>query len=159
MFMELKKHLVMASVNQNSQRYIYIADDDEDDRALFTDAILEVDPFVVLKEAQDGMQLMHMLDALSDPLPDVIFLDINMPKKGGFDCLEEIRKQDGAIKDVKVIILSTSSDPQDIEKALELGATFYAVKPSRFDTLKVFLEEVLKMNWKISKSKKKFRLI
>ncbi|PIF30495.1 response regulator receiver domain-containing protein [Flavobacterium sp. 9] len=149
----------MAAVNQNSHRYIYIADDDEDDRALFTDAILEVDPFIVLKEAQDGMQLMDMLDTLSDPLPDVIFLDINMPKKGGFDCLEQIRKQDGAIKDVKVIILSTSSDPEDIEKALELGATFYAVKPNRFDTLKIFLEDVLKMNWKISKNKKKFRLI
>lgn len=149
----------MALANQNSQRFIYIADDDDDDRILFTEAILEVDPSVVLKEAQDGMQLMQIIETLSDPIPDVIFLDINMPKKSGFDCLREIRKQDGAIKDVKVIILSTSSDPEDIKKALELGATFYAVKPSRFDTLKLFLEEVLKMNWEISKDKKKFRLI
>jgi DNA-binding NarL/FixJ family response regulator len=149
----------MALGNQNFQRYIYIADDDEDDRSLFTDAILEVDPSVVVKEAGDGMQLMQIIQTLSEPLPDVIFLDINMPKKSGFECLEEIRKNDGAIKEVRVIVLSTSNDPQDIERAMELGATFYAVKPSRFDTLKLFLEDVLNMNWEISKSKKKFRLI
>ncbi|PIF34402.1 response regulator receiver domain-containing protein [Flavobacterium sp. 9] len=149
----------MSLINQNSHRYIYIADDDEDDRTLFTEAILEVDPFVILKEAQDGIELMHIVDTLSNPLPDIIFLDINMPKKDGFECLEEIRKQDGAIKDVKVIILSTSSNPEDIEKALELGATFYAVKPSRFETLKLFLEDVLKTNWEVLKNKKKFRLI
>lgn len=149
----------MALGNQNFQRYIYIADDDEDDRSLFTDAILEVDPSVVVKEAGDGMQLMQIIQTLSEPLPDVIFLDINMPKKSGFECLEEIRKNDGAIKEVKVIVLSTSNDPQDIERAMELGATFYAVKPSRFDTLKLFLEDVLNMNWEISKNKNKFRLI
>lgn len=149
----------MPQLNQDSRRYIYIADDDEDDRSFISEAILEVDPLIILREARDGMELMQIIDTLADPLPDVIFLDINMPGKGGFDCLQEIRKQDGHLKEVKVIMLSTSSDPLDIEKALELGANFYAVKPSRFDALKLFLEEVLHMDWKMAKIKKKFRLI
>jgi len=57
-------------------------------------------------------------------------------------------------------MFSTSSDPQDIEKALELGASFYAVKPSGFDTLKTFLAEVLQMDWRCcNKDSGKFRLI
>lgn len=150
----------MALQNEIPKRYIYIADDDEDDRALLTEAILEVDPFILLKVAEDGMQMMDLLKTVSDPLPEVILLDINMPKKNGFDCLEEIRKQDGDIKEVPVIIFSTSSNPANIEKAKELGASFYAVKPSRFDLLKLFLEEVLKMDWRSSENEnKKFRII
>lgn len=151
MFMKWKT-CSMALADQNFQIYIYIADDDEDDRSLFTDAILEVDPCVVVKQAQNGMQLMQIIQTLSEPVPDVIFSDINMPKKSGFECLEEIRKNDGAIKQVKVIVLSTSNDPQDIEKALQLGADFYAVKLSSFDSLKLFLQDVLNMNWEISKT-------
>jgi CheY-like chemotaxis protein len=146
--------------NEIPKRYIYIADDDEDDRALLTEAILEINPFVLLKVAEDGMQMMDILQTVSDPLPEVILLDINMPKKNGFDCLEEIRKHEGGLKEVPVIILSTSSDPANIEKAKELGASFYAVKPSRFDILKSFLEEVLKMDWRSSENeKRKFRII
>jgi len=150
----------MGLAEQNFHRYIYMADDDQDDRSLFMEAIHEVDPDVILKEARDGMELMDILLALSDPVPEVIFLDINMPKKNGFECLEEIRKCDGAIREVKVIMFSTSSDPQDIERALKLGATFYAVKPSRFDTLKEFLEQVLHMDLhSLLNTSGRFRLI
>lgn len=156
----LIKYTTMALAAENSHRHIYIADDDEDDRTFFLEAMLEVDPDVILKEAQDGAELMEILHTLSDPLPEVIFLDLNMPKKNGFDCLEEIRKLKGAIREVKVIMFSTSSDPQDIEKALELGASFYAVKPSGFDTLKSFLEQVLQIDWRCcTNDRGKFRLI
>jgi len=150
----------MVLAEQNPHRHIYIADDDEDDRIFFSEAMLEVNPNVILKEAHDGAELMEILHTLSDPVPDVIFLDLNMPKKNGFDCLEEIRKLKGAVKEVKVIMFSTSSDPQDIEKALQLGASFYAVKPSGFDTLKSFLEQVLQMDWRCrTNDRGKFRLI
>jgi len=71
----------MALSQQNFHRHIYIADDDQDDRIFFTEAMLEVNPDVILKEAQDGAELMEILHTLSDPLPEVIFLDLNMPKK------------------------------------------------------------------------------
>jgi len=150
----------MGLENYDSHRYIYLADDDEDDRSFFSEAIGELDPSVILKQASDGMQLMEIIHNLSDPLPDIIFLDINMPGINGFECLQEIRKLEGAIHEVRIIILSTSNDPENIDKALRLGATFYAVKPNRFDQLKSFLSDVLKIDCKSSSNgSRKFRLI
>ncbi|TEB41205.1 response regulator, partial [Flavobacterium circumlabens] len=80
----------MAVDNRSAQRYIYLADDDSDDRDFFADAMLEIQPGVILKMAHDGMYLMDDLFENSDTeLPEFIFLDINMPGKSGFECLEE----------------------------------------------------------------------
>lgn len=137
----------MALTMHSAQRYIYLADDDSDDRDFFMDAILEIDPDVILKQAEDGMCLMDNLQTLSTTeLPEFIFLDINMPGKSGLECLEEIRNQTGGLKEVNVVMLSTSNDPENIQKALELGATFYAVKPSSFEKLKSILEDILNMD-------------
>lgn len=137
----------MAFENYNSQRFIYLADDDSDDREFFADALSEIERDVILKQAPDGMHLMESLLTLSrEELPEFIFLDINMPRKTGFECLEEIRSLDGGLRDVIIVILSTSSDPDNIQKAMDMGATFYAVKPSCFERLKSLLEEVLSMN-------------
>lgn len=149
----------MSLERQDSQRYIYLADDDADDRELFVDALREVDPSVVLTQAEDGLKLMEILGTIQDPLPEILFLDINMPGMGGFECLEEIRKKQDGLREINIIILSTSNDPGDIERALELGATFYAVKPSSFDVLKSFVEQVLQIDFQMTEDTKKFRLI
>ena len=149
----------MSLEKQISQRYIFHADDDEDDRELFVDALREIDPSVILVQAEDGLQLMEILNTIKDPIPEILFLDINMPGKGGFECLEEIRKQEGRVKEINVIILSTSNAPQDIEKSLELGASFYAVKPNQFDVLKSFVKDVLEIDWEMTEKTKNFRLI
>ena len=76
----------MAFDNHNTQKYIYLADYDSDDRDLFADAIQQVDPDAVLRQAQDGMYLMdNLLSLFRAELPDFIFLDINMPCKSGMD--------------------------------------------------------------------------
>lgn len=151
----------MAFDNHNSQRFIYLADGDSDDRDFFADAMLEIDRNVILKQAQDGMHLMDNLLTLSrSDLPEFIFLDINMPGKSGLECLEEIRSSEGGLKEVNVVMLSTSSDPENIQKALDLGATCYAVKPSSFEKLKSLLEEVLSMDLVgIIRDKRKFLLL
>ena len=137
----------MAFENYNSKRFIYMADDDSDDREFFADALSEIDLDVILKQEHDGMHLMDSLLTLSESeLPDFIFLDINMPGKTGLECLQEIRNLSGGLKEVNIVMLSTSSDPENIRRASELGATFYAVKPSCFERLKSLLEEVLSMN-------------
>jgi DNA-binding NarL/FixJ family response regulator len=150
----------MALQNTNSPRNIYLADDDDDDRGMFADALFEIDSTVILTQAQDGKELMDMLYEQQDILPEVIFLDINMPKQDGLKCLEEIRNQDGDLKKAYVIMLSTCSDPLVIDKAFDLGATFYAVKPSTFDELKSLIENVLQIDWfSVEKNNAKFRLI
>ena len=83
-----------------------------------------------------------------------------MPRKTGFECLEEIRSQKGNLKEVSVIMFSTSNDPENIQKALEMGATCYAVKPSSFEKLKLLLEEILVMDLVgAGEEKKKFLLV
>lgn len=137
----------MAFEKYNSKRFIYLADDDSDDREFFADAVLEIEPDVILRQVPDGMHLMDELLSLSSSgLPEFIFLDINMPGKSGLECLADIRSSEGELKEVNIVILSTSSDPENIRKASELGATFYAVKPSCFERLKSLLEEVLSMS-------------
>jgi CheY-like chemotaxis protein len=136
----------MTFENYNYQKFIYLADDDGDDREFFADAMLEIDPNVILKQAPDGMHLMDSLLTLSSSeLPDFIFLDINMPGKTGLECLAEIRSSEGTLKEVNIVMLSTSSDPEIVEKSMQLGATFYAVKPSCFERLKSILDEILSM--------------
>lgn len=151
----------MSFKNHNSQRFIYLADDDSDDREFFADALLEIDPEVILKQSPDGMRLMDNLSALPRAeFPEFIFLDINMPGKSGLECLEQIRSSKGELKEVSIVMLSTSSDPENIQKASELGATFYAVKPSCFEKLKSLLEEVLNMNLVGSREeKRKFLMV
>lgn len=153
--------LPMAVNLKNAQRYIYLADDDIDDRDFFIDAIIEIDPDMILKVAEDGMDLIdNVLTLSAAELPEFIFLDINMPRKSGFECLEEIRNHKGSLKEVNIIMFSTSNDPENIQKALELGATFYAVKPSSFEKLKSLLKEILTMNLTSSlREKRKFLLI
>jgi len=151
----------MALENYNSQRFIFLADDDSDDREFFADALLEIDRDIILRQAQDGMHLMDDLHALSSSeLPEFIFLDINMPGKSGLECLEEIRNLSGSLKDVNIVMLSTSSDPENIRRALELGATCYAVKPSSFEKLKSLLEQALSASLVGTiEEKKKFLLV
>lgn len=150
----------MAAHNNSTKRYIYLADDDRDDRDFFVDAIREIDPDFIVEQARDGMYLMESLLALSQrELPDFIFLDINMPRKSGLDCLQELRNNEN-LKEVSIIMLSTSSDPENIQMALELGATFYAVKPSSFEKLKFLLEEILSTDLVcISGEDRKFLLV
>lgn len=146
--------------NQNSQKNIYLADDDDDDRALFAEALFEVDSTAILTQAEDGKQLMDMLNILKNPLPEVVFLDINMPKLDGFECLKIIRNHNGNLKKLNVIMFSTCNKPETIDRAFELGATFYAVKPNSYNDLKSLIKNVLQMNWfSTSLNKKMFSIV
>jgi CheY-like chemotaxis protein len=125
---------------------ILLADDDQDDRLFFRDAInsLKIDTSLVL--VKNGMELMDYLKEPENDLPEVIFLDLNMPGMNGFQCLSQIRKDD-RLQTLTVAIYSTSSDQKDIEEALVKGANIYINKPNDFKDLKAVLNKVITTNW------------
>lgn len=89
--------------------HILLADDDNDDCLLFKDALGDLPLATHLTIVRDGEQLMLLLNA-KEELPDVLFLDLNMPRRNGFDCLSEI-KENEKLRSLPVIIFSTSFDP------------------------------------------------
>ncbi len=125
---------------------ILLADDDEDDKLIFRDAINEVKVKTSLTMVSDGVQLMEYLQNLEGELPAIVFLDLNMPRKGGIECLREIRN-DANLKDLSIAIYSTSASEQDIEDTFIKGANVYIKKPNDFNTLVKVLEEVITINW------------
>ncbi|MCD0472395.1 response regulator [Flavobacterium sp. JAS] len=131
---------------QKHALYILLADDDEDDRLFFKDAFEEIKIQTNLNFVHDGMQLMdHLMDS-DNKLPDILFLDLNMPKKTGKECLIEIKKTE-RLKDLIIAIYSTSASEEDIEDTFVQGANIYIKKPSDFNALKKIINEVVTVNW------------
>ncbi len=120
---------------------VYLADDDADDRLLFEEALMEISYDVILTTAKNGEQLMGILDQNTPPPPHLIFLDLNMPLKNGFECLEEI-KQNKKYKNIPVVIFSTSSQKEAIDQVYNKGADYYLCKPDSFQQLKKLLHTV-----------------
>jgi CheY-like chemotaxis protein len=125
---------------------IILADDDEDDRLFFTDAFDELKITTRVKTFEDGVYLMDYLNTENTPLPNVLFLDLNMPRKSGMECLKEI-KENSKFNDIAIAIYSTSASEEDIENTFVMGANIYIKKPSDFKTLKKILSEVVTLNW------------
>ena len=121
---------------------ILLADDDSDDCMIFEEALKEVNAQTQLTIESDGHLLMERLRNLVQPLPDILFLDLNMPKKNGAECLCEIRSLP-RLKNIPIIILSTSCQRQTVNKMYEQGANYYICKPSDFGQLKDALQNVL----------------
>ncbi|MDB5253570.1 MAG: response regulator [Flaviaesturariibacter sp.] len=111
---------------------IVLADDDPDDRLLFEEAFNSLCLPATLVQLDDGDQVMNYLDR--SPLPDLLFLDINMPRKSGLQCLAAI-KADPRLASVPVLILSTSSNESTIERTIKGGAKSYCIKPCTFQQL------------------------
>ena len=126
--------------------HILLADDDEDDRLIFKEAINEVKVKTKLTLVNDGVQLMEYLQETEDELPHIVFLDLNMPRKGGIECLREIRN-DPKLSNLSIAIYSTSASEEDIEDTFVKGANVYIKKPNDFNTLVKVLSEVITINW------------
>lgn len=126
----------------SSLLHIILADDDESDRTNFTEALEDARIRTVVFAVNDGVELMELLAKEDTPVPNILFLDLNMPRKDGLTCLKEIRSMD-RLKDVAIAIYSTSSYEKDIEETFQYGANVYIKKPTDFDSLKKVLYKVL----------------
>ncbi|REG85445.1 response regulator [Algoriphagus antarcticus] len=114
---------------------LILADDDVDDRFFFKDSLSKLPFETNLTTVTNGVELMTLLLTAEESLPDVIFLDLNMPMKSGFECLSEIMAYD-KFRNLPIIIYSTSMDEPVVNALYEQGAFHYICKPGEYSKLK-----------------------
>ena len=122
-------------------RNILLIDDDGDDHEIFMAALAKVSPVVVCTGYTDASKALHELEQ-GHISTDVIFLDLNMPIMNGQQFLHEIKKRLN-LKDIPVVIFSTSSHPATIQLTKDLGAMDFITKPDKFDALIRILKSFL----------------
>ena len=130
------------SMNNNAKPItILVADDDPDDRLMIKEALEEARLANGIEFVEDGVELMEYLqrrgsfaDRPGPSKPDLLLLDLNMPRKDGREALQEIRA-DSNLKRIPVIILTTSAAEEDIARTYDLGASSFITKPVSFDDL------------------------
>lgn len=122
-------------------RRFLLVDDDQDDTDLFEEALRNIDSNIEFYREQDCS---HVLSKLKDNSiqPEIIFLDINMPDMNGWECLA-VLKSDHKLKDIPVVMYSTSSVMLDGKKAITKGALGYLEKPPTFEELRDFLFKLI----------------
>ena len=114
-----------------NELHILLADDDTDDCLFFEEAIAELIPSSNFTAVHNGEQLMLLLNNETIKLPNILFLDLNMPRKNGFECLAEI-KQNEQLRGLPVVIFSTSFEEEVVNTLYDNGAHYFIRKPSEF---------------------------
>jgi CheY-like chemotaxis protein len=131
---------------------IYLADDDEDDRLIFSEALSELSTYThTLITAEDGNKLLDHL-TVNTTRPDIVFLDLNMPNKNGKETLMQIRRN-SAFMHLPIVVYSTSTSDLDIDEAYEKGASLYVEKPYSIAHLVKVLQLVINIDWKANRGK------
>lgn len=125
---------------------VLLVDDDIEDQEIFLDAINEVDPLIHCACASDGEAALKLLDGEAIVKPDLLFIDLNMPKLNGKQVLLELKKSDN-LKDIPVIMYSTFFAHNDVEEVTRLGAAHYMLKATKFSELCSNLRNILSRSW------------
>lgn len=131
---------------------IMIVDDDEDDIDFFCEAVRNIDRSHTCVTVSNCEEALQRLRKGKTQLPDLIFLDLNMPRMNGKICLRELKK-DSALKNIPVIIYTTSSHHKDKEETLKHGAAHFITKPPTFERMKAEIKEALQVVSTAGKSK------
>jgi CheY-like chemotaxis protein len=129
---------------ENFRYRLLLADDDIDDCFFFREALEELPFTSKLSTVNDGVELMRFLTGNLNDLPDMLFLDLNMPRKTGYECLSEI-KQHATLRHLPVIIISTSFEHDVVNLLYKNGADFYLRKPGDFSVLKKHINHAIRM--------------
>ncbi|RYF89999.1 MAG: response regulator [Chitinophagaceae bacterium] len=110
-----------------------LVDDDNDDTFLFKEVVDQISTPITLHTAGDGLQALQKLETMQ-VLPDLIFLDLNMPSMGGKECLAQL-KADENLSGIPVVMYTTSSQSKDIEETMMNGAAGFITKPTSIKEL------------------------
>lgn len=124
-------------------RTLLLIDDDKDDCALFKEALNEVDPTIQLVSLNTA-EVLHSV--ISDVNPDLIFLDVNMPKVNGFECLKMLYESVTKFR-IPIVMYSSTGNAKEINIAYALGATLYLQKPSGYTKLVESIKGIMNLSW------------
>jgi CheY-like chemotaxis protein len=121
---------------------IILIDDDRDDGEIFREVLSEIDSSILFFHFEDPQKALAELHQKNPGLPDLLFLDINMPVVSGWQCLTEIKAQEH-LRNIPVIIYTTSSQSREKEIATELGASAFITKPDDYNELRQVLSAIV----------------
>jgi CheY-like chemotaxis protein len=132
-------------MNSNDNINILLADDDSDDRFFFSIALEEMLFNSNLKLVTDGISLIDYLESTNEnTIPDIIFLDLNMPRKSGMEVLKEIRSS-RRYDTICIAIYSTTDTDDQVDRALDAGANIFFRKPSEMEKIKEMIKQVIRI--------------
>ena len=126
---------------------VILVDDDQDDCMLFEDAMNDIGMLSQLKVANDGEKLFQILSSQSPCFPDLIFLDLNMPKMNGYECISKLRNS-ALIKCIPIVVFSTTNQVEMIDWVYYNGANLFVNKPNSYFKLKETIRNVVNINFK-----------
>lgn len=132
---------------EDNPLFVLLADDDKDDCFLFQLVLEDLQLNTHLTTVHDGEKLMQLLTQETNKPPSVLFLDLNMPRKNGFESLVEIKLNE-KLKTIPIIIFSTSFEKEMADLLYQNGANFYICKPSEFSELTKVIYHVLTISAK-----------
>lgn len=138
---------------------IILTEDDADDQDFFQDALKDINIPAELLIVHDGAELITTLveTVTEPPPPHLIFLDLNMPRKNGFECIKEIR-ENPKLKKIPIVVFTTTDNKTEVEKTFNLGANCFIQKPTSHRDLIQLINSALKLklwetNSRLSKEK------
>lgn len=134
---------------------IVLLDDDEEEHVLFKEVANDFVQISSVVSFSKGKELLAYLSNPSAKIPDILFLDLNMPILSGIDCLVEIKKE-SRFANMPIAIYSTSSSKSDMKTAYQNGADFYINKPFEYSGMEKILRNILNVNWKEYSSNRTF---
>ena len=120
---------------------ILLTDDNVNEHLFFKYATKSINEKIKVHSLNSGKSLLEYFKSDQNPLPDIVFLDVNMPLKNGNECLAELRANE-LLKSLPVVMYSTSDSADDVDTAYELGANLYVKKPIGIDELRQVLARV-----------------
>jgi CheY-like chemotaxis protein len=122
--------------------HLLLADDDLDDCEFFEEALMDMPFYIKFTKVGNGAELMGFLSTKEGKQSDIIFIDLNMPRKSGMECVVEIKSSD-KLSDIPLVIFSTSLESTVVSDLFEIGASYYIQKPTEFANLKRVIKKAI----------------
>jgi len=135
--------LASKPINTKTITSIILAEDDIDDQNIFQIALQEIDSAIQTQFVSNGKELLALLQ---NNIPDLLFLDLEMPYKNGLECLIEI-KADTRLEKIPVIVFSSTTKPSNIQTAYEMGAHLFFIKPPVYSDYLSSINAIFKLSW------------